>query len=33
MTLESFRKLPQKDRLAFAKDHPEEYANLYGGEK
>ena len=31
MTLEAFRKLSDRERAAFAADHPEEYNALYGG--
>lgn len=33
MTLEKLRKMPQKDRIAFANEHPEEYNKLYGKEE
>lgn len=33
MTLESFRKLSQKERFAYANEHPEEYKKLYGNEE
>ena len=31
MTLDAFRKLPDRDRAEYASNHPEEYKALYGG--